>query len=343
MEKVRWGLVGYGEQVKKRMLPALKELEEVEVRAICCSSPEQTKDIEKEQNVTCYSKLTEFLENPEIDVVYIATPHYLHVPQAFKAIEAGKNVLVEKPMALSVDGANKIIETARKRGVRMGVNFPLRHHPGLQELRKQIQAESLGEPVEVYIHLNRRHYQGEGWWRDQFHAGPMALMDLGVQGIDLLLWLVGERAVEVVSLGRGGKDDESLNIAISVSINFENGTQGLVFSSNLARGDSSLIIAQGTEKQVLVEMNWPEGDGRFHFRWREEEQMKEEEYPSYNLYKLTAQSFSQAVLGKENYSPCGEDAFPVVEACCCAIESLKSQKLVKVGEILRVTGARYKE
>jgi len=149
--------------------------------------------------------------------------------------------------------------------------------------------------------------------------------------------------VEVVSLGRGGKDDESLNIAISVSIIFENGTQGLIFSSNLARGDSNLIIAQGTDKQVMVEMNWPEGDGRFHFRWREGDQEQEKEYPAYDLYQLTVQSFSRAVLGKENYSPCGEDAFPAVEVCCSAIESLKSQKLVKVGEILRVTGARYKE
>ncbi len=343
MAKVKWGLVGFGEQVKKRMLPALQKTKDVEITAICCSSPERAKAVEDELGIAGYGKLSEFLENQDINVVYIATPHHLHVPQAFKALEAGKNVLVEKPMALSVDGAHKVIEVARRKSLLLGVNFPLRHHPGLRELREELEQGKLGELVHLFIHLSRRRYQGEGWWRDQFHAGPMALMDLGVQGIDLALWLIAERAVEVFTLGRGGKDDESLNTAVAIAFNFENGTQAMISSSNMASGDSNLLFVQGTEKQVIIEMNWPDGDGSFRIRYRRGGEEAEKTYPPIDLYQMTVEKFTQAVLGKTRYSPDGTDAYPVVEASCSAIESLKSSRTIKIGEILRVTGSRYKE
>jgi len=343
MKVVKWGIVGYGEQLTKRMLPAFKKIPEIEISAVCCSKEERAEQAEKELGVRGYSKFSEFLSNSEIEVVYIATPHHLHVPQTFKAVDAGKNVLVEKPIALSVDGAHKLIEAVKRKGLKLGVNFPLRHHPALQELKEKIKTNELGEPTQVYIYLSRKKIPEQNWWRDQFHAGPMCLMDLGIQGIDLVIWLLGRKAQELSVLGLGGKDDESLNRAVIVSVNFEGDNQGIVNSSNLGIGGHNLVIVQRADEQILVEMNWPEGDGIFKIRTKTEGKVEEKKFDALDLYQLSLWNFNQAVKGGQEYSPDLDQTYLGVEVCCCAIESLKSGKVVKVGEVLRVTGSRFKE
>jgi len=343
MKVVRWGIVGYGEQVTKRVLPALKKIQEIEISAVCCSKDERAEQAGKQLGVRGYSKFSEFLSNPEIEVVYIATPHHLHVPQTFKAIDAGKNVLVEKPVALSVDGAHKLIEAVKRKGLKLGVNFPLRHHPALLELKEKIKTTGSGETIQVYIYLSRKKSPEQNWWRDQFHAGPMCLMDLGVQGIDLIIWLLGKKAQELSVLGLGGKDDESLNRAVIVSINFEGDNQGIVNSSNLGIGDHNLVIVQGPDEQILVEMNWPEGDGIFKLRTKRAGKVEEKKFDPLDLYQLSVRNFNQAVKGEQEYSPDLDQTYLGVEICCCAIESLKTGKVVRAGEVLRVTGSRFKE
>jgi len=340
MTAVKWGLVGFGEQTK-RMCSALRNLKDEEIAGICCSSEDRGKEAEQSLAVRGYGKFSDFLANPEIQVVYIATPHHLHTPQAFKAVEAGKHVLVEKPMALSVDGAHKLIEAAKKRNVVLGVNCPLRQHPGLQELKQEIRGRLMGELIQVNVHLSRKGFQREGWWRDQFHSGPMCLMDLGVQSIDLLMWLVGERALEVTSIGRGGRDDQNLNVAITVSINFPGGAQGVSSANNLAAAAPGFILVQGTEKQALGELNWPEGDGSLKLKKTKAGIEEEKRYEPMDLFITAAQNFNAAVAGKANYSPCCEETYPVVEASCAAIESLKNGKTIRAGEILRVSGQRF--
>lgn len=340
MTAVKWGLVGFGEQAK-RMCSALRKLKDVEINAVCCSSENRRREAEQSLEVRAYGKFSEFLANPEIQVVYIATPHHLHTPQAFKAVEAGKHVLVEKPMALSVDGAHKLIDAAKRKNVVLGVNCPLRQHPALQELKQVIQNRLMGELVQLNVYLGRKGLQREGWWRDQFHSGPMCLMDLGVQGIDLLLWLVGERALEVTSLGCGGKDDQTLNVSITVTINFPGGAQGVSSANNLAKSSPGFILVQGTEMQTLAELDWPEGDGSLKLKRSKAGIEEEKNCEPIDLFMAAARNFNSAVIGEAGYSPCGEENYPVVETCCAAIESLKNGKTVRAGEIQRVSGQRF--
>ncbi len=287
--------------------------------------------------------LADFLSDPEVQVVYISTPHALHTPQAYKALEAGKSVLVEKPIALSADGVHKLTEVAHRKKVTLGTSFPLRHHPGLKELKDDLTKGAFGDLIHIYVLLSREKQMDKPWWKDQFHSGPMCLMDLGLQGIDLMIWLAGTKPVEVSTVGKGGQSDDSLNIAATISVNFDSGATGAISASNMVKGDRNLVLLQGSEKQALVEMNWPEGDGAFQIRMRPAGKDEEKKYEPVNLYKLLAENFNQAVLGKETYSPTPEESYPVVEVCCAAIESLKSGRAVRVGQVQRVTGPRFKD
>jgi len=340
MTAVKWGLVGFGEQAK-RMVGSLKKLKDVEIAGVCCSSEERGQEAKEFLGVRAYGKFADFLSDPEIQVVYIATPHHLHTPQAFKAVEAGKNVLVEKPMALSMDGAHKLIDAAGKKKVILGVNFALRQHPGLQEIKRDIQDKCLGNIIQIHAHLSRSTCQGEGWRGDQFHSGPMCLMDLGVQGIDLAVWFTGERAQEVAVIGRGGRDDHTLNVSAMVSIYFPSGAQAAVSCSNMSGGAGNFIAVRGSEKQVLVEMNWPEGDGSVRIRKAQSGREEEKRYDPMDLCMVTAQNFNSAVQGQMTFSPCCVETYPVVEATCAAIESLKGGRSIRAGQVLRVFGMRF--
>jgi len=345
MKAVKWGVVGFGEQARKRMIPALKRIKDIELRAVCCSGPESAELAENELGVKCYGKLSEFLSDPEIQVVYIATPHHLHTPQAYKAIEAGKNVLVEKPIALSVDGAHKLTEAARRKNLILGTCFPLRHHPCLRGIQEEIRSGLIGELIQAYVYLSRGKIQEKDWWKDQFHSGPMCLMDLGLYGIDLLLWLAGKRALEVFAFGKGGQSDTELNTSVVVSLNFEGDGIGVVSANNLIQGQANLIVIQGTKEQITIEINWPEGDSVFKLRRNKNGVVQESWYEPLDLYQVLVDNFNQAVQGIGSYSPCCEESYSVVEASCAAIESMKSGRTIKAGEIQRVKAPapKYKE
>lgn len=337
MGTLKWGLVGYGSQAK-RMAASLRKIKEAEIVSVCCSNEERGAAAEKELGVRGYGRLTEFLDDSEVEVVYIASPHHLHTPQAFKAVEAGRHVLVEKPMSLSLDGVRKLIDIAHKKNVVLGVNFPLRQHPALRELQAEFRNGQPANITNIYVSLGRKNAQAQGWWRDQFHCGPMCLMDLGVQALDLLAWMTGEKPAEVSAIGQGGGDDQSLNLSVAVSVNFLNGAQGMVSSSNLTAGDPGLMIVQAGQKQAVLEMNWPEGDGAFRLRLQGSGREQEKKFEPMDLNQASAQNFCAAVSDRIKYSPCCEETYPVVESCCAAIESLLSGKAVRMGEFSRVSG-----
>ncbi len=343
MNAVKWGIVGLGEQARKRMVPALKKIKEIEIVSVCCSCPERVAEAEQELGVKGFGKFSDFLDDPEAQVVYISTPHHLHTPQAFKALEAGKNVLVEKPIALSVDGAHKLAEAAARKEVRLGTCFPLRHHPALKELKDDLSRGELGELIQAYVYLSRGKAPEQAWWRDQFHSGPMCMMDLGLQGLDLLFWMIGKRAREVSALGTGGQSDDCVNTAVSVSINFEGGATGIASSNNISAGETNFLLIQGTGKQIQAQINWPDGDGTFKLIRRSGGRGEEKRYEPVDLYKILAENFNRAVLGKGDFPPAAEECYPVVEACCAGIASLKKGRVVKVGEIQRVSAPRYQD
>lgn len=343
MENLGWGIVGFGEQVQKRVLPAFKKSKTIKLVSICFSSEERASQALSElKDVKGYGKLSEFLEDPELEVVYICTPHHLHVPQAFKSIEAGKNVLLEKPLAQSVDGARKLIESAKQHGVKLGVAYPLRHHPGFRKLKEEISSGSIGEILIFNVELTRSKIPQKPWWKDQFHCGPLSLMDLGIQAIDLICWLKSVRIKEVFALSNASKED-NLATMLTIGLAFEDKAQGAISVSNLISASPNQVFIRGTKKTVIVEFNWPEKDSSFRFRYLEGD--KEDEFLSepVDLYFLELESFNQAVLGKAGFSPEGEEGYSVVETTCAVIESIKDSRLVKVGEVQRVAGLRYKE
>lgn len=141
-----------------------------------------------------YTDLDRFLADPAVDVVWIASPNHLHKEHAIATLEAGKHVLCEKPMALSVAECRAMMRAAEKAGRLLTVGYNSRHHPRLAALRADWLAGRFGAPVRVHGQFYYRYPDiPEGWWRlaDET-SGCWVLGDVGTHFIDLLRWYLGE-------------------------------------------------------------------------------------------------------------------------------------------------------
>jgi predicted dehydrogenase len=196
----------------------------------------------------------EVLKRPDVDVVHLCTPHHLHAPMAIAAARAGKHILTEKPMATSLEDADRMIEAARKADVLLMVSFNQRFLGHHQCARTLIHSGVIGD-----VFLCRGAFLGfsaiKDWRFDLEQTGGGALIDSGMHRIDLLRWIVGE--VESVQAASGryvhtamGGEDTAL-----VTLRFVSGALGHIVCSwgiSTPSREESLFLA-GTHGSIWTE------------------------------------------------------------------------------------------
>src|SRR5665647_2343883 len=146
-------------------------------------------------NCEAYDTLGEMLGQPEIDIVCICTPSGIHLKPAVASIKAGKHCLVEKPLEITIERCDIIIEAAQKAGVKTGVIFPSRFYEASTQLKKSIDESRFGDLVlgDAYVKWSRStEYYQSGKWRGSWkYDGGGALMNQGIHSVDLLQWYMG--------------------------------------------------------------------------------------------------------------------------------------------------------
>jgi predicted dehydrogenase len=194
---IRWGVIGCGDVVRKRVAGAILGHPQSRLVAACRRDQARLHDFCRAFGVERgYSRDADLLNDPDIDAVYLATPVRLHLPQALAAARAGKHVLVEKPMALSVAECDRMIEACRAGGVRLGVAYYRRFYPAVARIKEVLAAGEVGRPLSVAAVASSRFGigpQDEASWRVVLaEGGGGALMDIGSHRVDLFLDLFGE-------------------------------------------------------------------------------------------------------------------------------------------------------
>lgn len=337
--EVGWGIIGTGYHVRANMWSSFIEAKGARLKAVCGSSREKAEELAGQvPGVKAYGKVEELVLDPEVEAVYIATPNHLHVPHGVLAIQAKKHVLMEKPMALSVDGAHKLVEAAKKNQVKLGIGFHLRHHPVLEKMRELIAAGEVGEIVFCSAQFALNFPWRDNWWSNPLFAGPASLMGMGVHGIDTLAWLKGQEVVEVAGLARGGTDNRSVNTLFSLLMTFRDGTQGSVVCGSEIPHSRNDAIIYGTKLRLHAEavMSMLPAQGRL---WATDAQgTREIPVALANPYAREIEAFNAYVLENAAFHADGVDGHKSVEITCAAIEAAKSRRTAKVGEVLRLTG-----
>lgn len=197
MRPINWGLIGCGDVARKRVAGAIQQ--EMRSRLIAAARRDATKLREFCEAFSIerwHTEADELIAAPEIDAVYIATPVHQHLPQTIAAAQAGKHVLVEKPMALTVAECDRMIAACRDAGVRLGVAYYRRFYPLVHRIRELIEQGAIGTPLAVSAVTSTALAMQpgeEGYWRALLaEGGGGALMDVGSHRIDLFLHLFGD-------------------------------------------------------------------------------------------------------------------------------------------------------
>lgn len=211
---IKVGLVGYG--FMGHMHAQCHEAAGAKVAAVADVEPERRKEAEEKIKCFAFPSLGELLETVEVDLVDICTPTYLHEEIAVEAAGAGKNIMCEKPMSLTVKSCDRMIKAAKKAGVKFMVGQVIRFWPEYQAIKDIVDSGVCGR-VE-WVSARRLSppptWAWQGWLLDPARSGG-AVLDLHIHDLDYITWLVGapKRVLASGAAGPRGGIDSVLTLA----------------------------------------------------------------------------------------------------------------------------------
>ncbi|MGY8915981.1 MAG: Gfo/Idh/MocA family protein, partial [Flavobacteriales bacterium] len=194
-KKLGVALLGLGSYATNNLAPALQQTEHIELRGIVTGSPEkipvwQGKYGIKDKNVYNYENFSSIVDNDEIDVVYIVTPTFLHKKFSIMAAEAGKHVFCEKPMAMTVEECQEIIDACDNNGVKLAIGYRMQHEENTQTIVKWAETKPYGALKSVNTEAGFRIGADAGWRLDGSKGGG-AIYDMGVYPINAMRYSTG--------------------------------------------------------------------------------------------------------------------------------------------------------
>ena len=195
------GIVGCGFIANFKHLPALKNIKEADVVAVFDSDRKKAEEVAANygNEAIVYNSIEELLSDNRVDTVYVLTSNGTHSEYAIKAMEAGRHVLCEKPMALNVEEAERMLETSERTGKKLTIGFQNRLLPSVQYLKKMSQEGKFGE---IYyaksLAVRRRSIPAHGSFLNKKIQGGGCLIDMGVHAIDMALYLMNNYEVDSV-------------------------------------------------------------------------------------------------------------------------------------------------
>lgn len=231
---LRYALIGCGRISPNHIAAAIKN--ELKIVALCDITPENMEDkilkFNLSHSIPQYTDYRELLEKEKPELVAICTESGKHGQIALDCIEAGINLIIEKPIALSLEEADAIIEKAKAKNVKVSACHQNRFNKSIQKIREAIEEERFGRLLHGTAHIrwNRgEDYYKQAPWRGTWEQDGGALMNQCIHNIDLLRWMMGNEIVEVVGMTDNMKHNfieaEDLGMAL---IKFSNGSYGIV-------------------------------------------------------------------------------------------------------------------
>lgn len=254
-----YGVVGTGARARGSHLPILRDyLPEVEVVALCDITPENLQEGLRVygKSVAAYSDYNKMLsEHPEMDAVVVVVPNFLHAPVTIAALEAGKHVLTEKPIATHVADATRMIETAKKQQRVLAVGFEMRYSMLFHRMAELLSQGAIGDLELVFAALFRGDWNPKSWkytdphtgistnWRFLTYASGCSLMEDGIHELDVIHWLVNAQPKLIQAQGGNNvyRDRETVDNA-GLLIEFDNSVRCSFGFSLFAPAKDGLVM-----------------------------------------------------------------------------------------------------
>jgi len=261
---VRWGVIGSGGIARRRTIPeGLVKAAGGKLVAVCDVNRQANQEVAEQFGVAACAGEEELLARKDIDAVYIATPAHVHARQAMAAAQAGKHVLCEKPLGVTVAEAEAVVAAFRKAGVTLAVDFMMRFHAYHRAAKRMIDEGTLGRMVLGRAQLSCWYPPIPGAWRqDPATGGGGSLIDMGGHCIDLLEVFLGRARRVSCRTGNLVQPYKSEDTAV-VLLEFESGALGTLDACfNIPdRSSRNRLELYGSRGSLLAEGTIGQGEG----------------------------------------------------------------------------------
>jgi predicted dehydrogenase len=293
--KIRWGVLSTAQIGTAKVIPAMQQGTYCDITAIASRSLERAQAAASRLGIPrAYGSYEELLVDPDIDAVYISLPNHLHVPWSIKALEAGKHVLCEKPIALNAAGAQELLDAAQERpGLKVMEAFMYRHHPQWQRARQLIAGGQIGELRTIQSFFSYYGADPENI-RNVAEFGGGGLMDIGCYSISLSRFIFDAEPERVLGVMEYDPQFQIDRLTSGV-LDFGSGTSTFTCSMQLVPYQRANLF--GTEGRVEIEIPFNAPPDRPCKMWHQHGgEIEEIVLDVCNQYTIQGDLFSRAVL-----------------------------------------------
>ncbi len=325
--KVKWGVLGVANIAVKKVIPGMQRGAWSEVAAVASREPRKAEEAARKLGIPkAYGSYEALLADPEIEAIYNPLPNHLHVPWSIKAAEAGKHVLCEKPLSLSVAEAKTLLAVRDRCGVKIGEAFMVKTHPQWLRTKELIQRGVIGELraiVGAFSYFNRdpNNVRNVPEW------GGGGLMDIGCYPITTSRFLFGEEPLRVVGL-IAQDPDFKVDRLTSAILDFPSGQSVFTCSMQLVPYQRMQFLGTKGRIEIKIPFNAPNDrpceilidDGRDVFG----SGIRTEIIPACDQYTVQGDAFSKGIREDGEVPVPLEDAIAnmaVIEAVFRSAES----------------------
>ncbi|MDG5472701.1 Gfo/Idh/MocA family oxidoreductase [Jeotgalibacillus sp. ET6] len=339
MKNVRVGIIGCGSITKHRHFPEYMANEHVEITAVCDLLEERASVYADQAGAKMYTSLDDLLNDPSVDAVSVNLPNALHAPVTIKALQAGKHVLCEKPMATSIEEADRMIQAADEAGRKLMIGHNQRFVASHEKAREYIKEGKLGRIYSfrtAFGHGGPEGWSADGrdsWFFDKEQAFIGAMGDLGVHKSDLVRFIFDQDAAEVGGfVDTLAKENTQVDDNAVCIIKLKDGTMGTLTASwsHNKFGDNSTIIYG--EKGVLRLEDDEEYSFIFYPLEGEPEKLKlgkiQTNEEGGQSKTGVIDEFIESILEDRDPAVTGLEGKKALEIVLAALESSKTQKIL---------------
>jgi len=356
MNEYKVGIVGLG-KVARLHADALKEINNATFEAACSRSLAKAEAFAGEYGALPFDNITVMVEECKLDLVIICTPHPNHVEPTVEALEAGAHVLVEKPLASSLQDCDSMIDAARKQGLKLGVISQRRWYPPTLRVKNAIDEGKIGRPVLGTINMlgwrDEAYYESDEWRGTWDMEGGGVMVNQAPHQLDLFCWLMGpidevyghwdnlnhpyieveDTALAIVKFKNGGignivlSNSQKPGIFGKIQVHGENGASVGVQTE----GGAMFIAGMAPITEPPVNDLWtiPGEEHLLEEFTREDNELFEKINPMVYFIRLQIEEYLEALDQGRQPLVNGEEARKTVELFTAIYRSTRDNKVVK--------------
>jgi 1,5-anhydro-D-fructose reductase (1,5-anhydro-D-mannitol-forming) len=333
---LNFGIVGFGLHAVRRLMPGFALSKNCRVTALSRRDIRKAEASAKEFGIpNAFSSVEELCASPQVDAVLVTTPNSCHLSDVMTALQSGKHVLCEKPLAMDARECRQMVEAAQKASLILGVAHVFRFNDSVVNIRKRIASGEVGKPVfarsEFSFLANPDHPRT--WLYDRSVAGGGPIFDIGVHCIDTLRYVLQDEVVNISASGVSDHRSGDVEAAAALQLEFSRGTLGSVFASYRADyrtpleiiGNSAVLSAEdalNVEVPVLIELH---RDGAL---------LDSATVSNDHAYAKQVDEFASAVEGKLKFRAPGEEGWQNQEILDAAYRSIASGRKEAVRRVV---------